>query len=550
LTEFNFFANGELRNFNYMIKITAILSAVVFFANITVFAQADKQQLYKFEQVLNAVSESYADSINQEELTEDAIKALLKDLDPHSLYFSKDEIEELNRGLRGSFTGIGISYDIIRDTVMILKVIKNGPSEKAGLKAGDRILKINDKNIAGNGIDDEILKNLLQGENGTKVNITVKRFFSEHPLTFTVTRGKIPVKSITAAYKTDDNICYIKLNRFSATTINEFKKASDSLLSGKDAKLILDLRYNSGGYLYVALQLLEYFFDKNTLVLYTEGVHQNRADYFTHKKGKYRNTDLAILINESSASASEIVSGAVQDLDRGIIIGRRSYGKGLVQKPFYLIDGSMIRLTVAKYYTPSGRNIQKSYAEGSEDYNNELIRRYEHGEYTNKDSIKFDDSLKFRTLKNKRTVYGGGGIMPDIFIPEDTVNYPDYFKEKLNGGKISEFIHLYAAENRHVLKNKFKDAKKFDSGFIIPENIIKDLIDYVYEDEIKKNDYLNEFKNNVYIKTYIKALTANDLWGNTAYYEILNKKDAAFIKASEVLNNKREYAEILKPSKN
>ncbi|RLD48698.1 MAG: peptidase S41 [Bacteroidetes bacterium] len=522
-----------------------LLYIFLLFLNTSIFAQADQQQIYKFNQVLDAVAGSYADSVNEEKLTEDAIKSVLKDLDPHSLYFSKDEIEELNRGLIGSFVGVGISYDIIQDTVMILSVVKNGPSEKAGIKPGDRIITVENETIAGTGITDDKLRELLTGKKDTKVRISVKRRGLKKHFSTVITRAKIPVKSITAAYNINDHVSYIKLNRFSATTLDEFKAATDTLMTKKNAELILDLRYNSGGYLYAAVRLLENFFNKNTLVLYTDGVRQKRKDYFTHKTGKFRNNDLVVLINESSASAAEIVSGAVQDLDRGIVIGRRSYGKGLVQKPIYLVDGSMIRLTVAKYYTPSGRNIQKPYNKGIEDYNEDLMHRFEHGEYTNKDSIKLNDSLKFKTLNNNRLVYGGGGIMPDIFIPADTVHYPSFYRKQLNSGKINEFIHLYVEKNRNVIFQDFKNFENFFSDFELSDEEIENLINYVYEDEIKKKDYLNEFEHNKYIKTQLKALIANDIWDNTEYYKILNNEDQAVLKAVEVLNNKKEYAEIL-----
>ena len=527
------------------INKTTILFFLLFFIFPELFAQTDQEQIYKYNQVFDAVAGSYADSVNQEKLTEDAIKALLKDLDPHSLYFSKDEIEELNRGLKGSFTGVGITYDIIQDTVLILSTSENGPSEKAGVLPGDRIIKVNNETIAGNGITDKKLKTLLTGEKGTKVQVTVKRRGVKNFPTYEITRGKIPVKSITAAYNINNNTTYIKLNRFSATTLDEFKKITDSLIRNKTGKLILDLRYNSGGYLYTAIRLLENFFNKNTLVLYTEGIHQKRKNYYTHKIGKFRNNDLVILINESSASAAEIVSGAVQDSDRGIIIGRRSYGKGLVQKPIYLIDGSMIRLTIAKYYTPSGRNIQKPYDKGIDNYNEDLIHRYEHGEFSNKDSIKFNDSLKYKTLINNRPVYGGGGIMPDIFIPEDTLHFPYFYRKHYGSGKINEFIHLYVEKNRKNIFTEYKNFENFSSDFKISDKTIKDFTDYLYNDEIKKNDYYNEFINNKYIKNQIKALIANDLWDDTEYYKIKNKYDPAFIKALEVLNNKKEYADIL-----
>lgn len=526
-----------------MYKLFIIIDII--FVSINIFAQSDQEQLYKFNQVFDAVTGTYADSVNQEKLTEDAIKALLKDLDPHSLYFSKDEIEELNRGLVGSFIGIGIGYDIIQDTVLILSTVKTGPSDKAGIKSGDRIIKVENEIIAGNGMTDKKLKELLTGKKDSKVKVTVKRRYVQKFLTFEITRSKIPVKSLTAAYNINKNLTYLKLNRFSATTLDEFKKATDTLMTTKDAKLILDLRYNSGGYLYTAVRLLENFFDKNTLVLYTDGVHQKRKNYYTHKAGKFRNNELVILINESSASAAEIVSGAIQDTDRGIIIGRRSYGKGLVQKPVYLVDGSMIRLTVAKYYTPSGRNIQKPYDKGIDDYNKDLVHRLEHGEYTDKDSIKFNKSLKFKTLVNKRTVFGGGGIMPDIFIPADTLHYPSYYRKILNSGKVNEFVHLYVEKNRKIILDSYSKFKDFKSDFIILEEILNEMVNYVFKNNIKKNDYLNGFTKNNFIKNQIKALIADNLWGNTEYYSIINEYDSNVIKAVEVLNNKKEYVGIL-----
>lgn len=522
-----------------------LITICILFFNISIFAQTDQEQIYKYNQVFDAVTGTYADSVNQEKLTEDAIKALLKDLDPHSLYFSKDEIEELNRGLVGSFVGVGISYDIIQDTVLILSTIKKGPSDKAGIKPGDRIIKVEEENIAGNGVTDKKLKDLLVGKKDSKVKVTVKRRDALHFLTFEIMRDNIPVKSLTAAYNINKNLTYLKLNRFSATTLDEFKKVTDTLMTKNDAKLILDLRYNSGGYLYTAVRLLENFFNKNTLVLYTEGVHQKRKNYFTHKPGKYQNNELIILINESSASAAEIVSGAVQDIDRGIIIGRRSYGKGLVQKPVYLVDGSMIRLTIAKYYTPSGRNIQKPYDKGIDDYNKDLIHRFEHGEYTSKDSIKLNDSLKFKTLVNKRFVYGGGGIMPDIFIPADTLHYTSYYRKALNSGKVNEFVHLYVEKNRKAILETYPVFQNFKSYFLISEDILNDMVNYVFNDDIKKNDYLNEFEENNFIKNQIKALIADDIWGSTEYYQIINEYDPNIIKAVEVINNKKEYADIL-----
>ncbi len=517
------------------------------FALINLSAQINKQQISKFKQVFDAVTESYADSVDKEQLIEDAIRDLLKKLDPHSLYFSKDEVEELNRGLKGSFVGVGISYDIIQDTVLILSVVENGPSYKAGIQPGDRIIEVENECIAGTGISDKKLRDLLIGKKGTKVNLRVKRRNSEQCLDYMVVRGKIPLKSVNAAYNITKDISYLRLNRFSATAIREFKKATDTLMNSSNAGLILDLRYNSGGYLYAAVQLLEFFLNRKTLVLYTEGVHQRPQKYYTLKKGKYRNNKLIVLINEASASASEIVAGAIQDLDRGIIIGRRSFGKGLVQKPIFLNDSSLIRLTIAKYYTPSGRNIQKSFNKGVDAYNKDLINRFEHGEHTNKDSINLDSLPKYKTLFKKRVVFGGGGIMPDVFIPVDTGKYPSFYTEKVSGFKINEAVHLFVEKHRTKILGQYPEFNHFLSEFELSDDDLNDFFTYVCEDEDEneKTRFISEYKANKYIKSQIKALIASDLWGAQEYYKVFNPFDETILKAVELLSNNQKYSKIL-----
>ena len=528
-----------------MKKNTLILLIAFLIVSFNAYSQVDQDQLLKFNQVIENISNFYVDSVNNSDLIEKAIISTLKELDPHSVYFSKDEVEEINRGLVGSFVGVGLSYDIINDTVMVLSVIKGGPSESAGLLSGDRIIKIEEEQIAGVGITDKKLKDLLTGKKGSKVNVLIKRSKQKRFRKIEIERDDIPVKSIDAAYIHDNDIAYIKLNRFSATTIDEFKKVTDSLLGTGIDKVILDLRNNSGGYLYVSVKLLEFFLDKNISVLYTMGLHRSDKEYKTHKVGKYKKNDLVILINETSASASEIVSGAIQDWDRGVIIGRRSYGKGLVQKPIYLIDGSMMRLTIAKYYTPSGRNIQKPYNNGIENYKKEVSDRLENGELMNKDSIKYNDSLKFYTLNNKRMIYGGGGIMPDIFIPVDTLKYPYFYRQKNSEGVVNEFVHLFVDENRDYFKRLFPDFKTYNLNFSVNDSHIDELINYICDDIKKRLIYTEEIKDHELIKIQLKALIAYDIWGESEYYEIINMKDKVYLKALEVLKNKKLYTEIL-----
>ncbi len=508
-------------------------------------AQVDQEQIYKFNQVIENISNYYVDSVNNAKLIENAIISTLKELDPHSVYFSKDKVEEINRGLIGSFVGVGLTYDIINDTILVLSTVKNGPSEQAGLKPGDRIIKVEDEIIAGTSITDDKIKDLLTGEKGTDVTIFINRKKTGKLKKIKITRSDIPVKSIDAAYLTDEGVAYIRLNRFSATTIKEFNKATDTLMTGNTNKLVLDLRNNSGGYLFVSVKLLEFFLSKNTVVLSTKGIHQSDKEYKTQKTGKYRNTEIVVLINERSASASEIFSGAIQDWDRGIIIGRRSFGKGLVQKPIYLIDGSMMRLTIAKYYTPSGRNIQKSYKEGVDEYNNEVKDRLINGELMHKDSIKYIDSLKFYTLNNKRMIYGGGGIMPDIYIPVDTLIYPYFFRQTIKNGKINEYIHIYVDDNREELYSKYVNFKKFNEYYKVSGKEIYEMAAYLYNDDEKKEEYVEILLKNELILLQIKALVANDLWGESEYYEIINTKDEIFLKAVEVLINKKKYSDIL-----
>ncbi|NPA44609.1 MAG: S41 family peptidase, partial [Chlorobi bacterium] len=518
----------------YIYKIF-ILVIVIIFQRFEGFSQNENEQIKKFEQVINYIDNNYVDSVDNEQIIKSAIVASLKELDPHSVYYDKDEIEDLNRGLKGSFVGVGITYDIINDTVLILSVINDGPSEKAGVLAGDRIIKVDNKLIAGKGlIDDDKLRDVLGGKKETEVVISVKREGVKDLKNIKIIRNKVPVNSINSYYKVTDDIAYVRLKRFSATSMTEFKKVVDELGLDGSKKLILDLRGNRGGYLYVSVRLLENFLKKKSLVLVTKGLHSPEKEYKTFFNAKLKNTDLVVLINESSASASEIVSGAIQDWDRGVIVGRRSYGKGLVQKPFYLNDGSMMRLTIAKYYTPSGRNIQKSYSDGQDKYNHEISDRLENGELMHKDSVKHIDSLKYYTLNNKRLIYGGGGIMPDIFVELDTLKYPIFYKEYLGEGKINEFAHLFVDKNRSFLRNNYKNFEKFDKKWTVSKKNIEDLILYLNKDEKNISELINELFTNKYVRNHLKALVAYDVFGENEFYRILNEEDATFNKAIEI----------------
>jgi carboxyl-terminal processing protease len=520
--------------------------SLLIFLNLQLNAQIEQDQIYKYNQVLENINNYYVDSVDDNKIVKSAIIATLKELDPHSVYFDKDEYDEINKGLNGSFVGIGITYDIIKDTVLIISVIENGPSEKAGVLAGDRIIKIEDDTIAGTGLNDEKLKNLLSGEKGSSVTISVKRNKQKELEVIKIVRGSIPVKSIDAAYRVNENIGYIKLNRFSSTSIREFKQAVEELALKNTDKIILDLRNNSGGYLDVSISLCEFFLKQNTTVLYTKGVKNPEKEYKTLSNGKFTQSNLVILINETTASAGEIVSGAIQDWDRGIIIGRRSFGKGLVQKPYFLVDGSVMRLTIAKYYTPSGRNIQKPYTHDIDSYRNEISVRMENGELMHKDSIKFNPLLKYYTLNNNRILYGGGGIMPDIFIELDTMKYPDIYKNNLSTGKINEFIHLYTEKERNTIRLNYTDFNTFNASFDINKAFIEKLIEYLDADKKTNASEINELINNKHVTNHLKALIAYDCWSENEFYIVFNELDESFKKAVDILNDKNIYSEILK----
>ena len=518
------------------VLIFILLTGNIFWA----FPQFFNDQTIKLNQVIRWIESDYVDSINMDDIVEDAIIKMLAELDPHSAYISKDEVKEMNEPLEGSFEGIGIMFNILNDTILVVSPISGGPSEKVGIMAGDRIVKINNENVAGINITNTDVQKKLKGPKGTHVSVSVKRRKVKDLLDFDITRDVIPIYSIDASYKTDSNIGYIKINRFAYTTMREFYEAVDKLQDQGVENYIIDLSGNGGGLLQIAYMLAGEFLDNNKLIVYTEGVHNPRQEYKTTKNGSLRNSNVVVLIDEGSASASEILAGALQDWDKGIIVGRRSFGKGLVQKQYEMNDGSMIRLTIARYYTPTGRLIQKPYDNGIEEYEKDIVNRYNNGETFNKDSIHFPDSLKYKTLIKGRTVYGGGGIMPDIFIPMDTSFYTDYYSSLIRKGILNRFILTYLDNNRKQIKNTYQSFTDFNAGFIVDKKIIDDLIEFARNNDVEFNKEEYEISEEQ-LKLVLKARIAGDVWTTSEFYEIINQEDQDFMKAVDVLKNWDTY---------
>ena len=534
---------------NTMIKSLYILAIVLGLAS-TVYAQTPaaaqnaQENSQKFARLLRLVESYYVDSTNIGDLTEKAITSLLQDLDPHSVYISKEEVERMNEPLQGNFEGIGISFNIHKDTLLVLSTVPGGPSEKIGILAGDRFIFIDGQNVAGIGIDNEDVMKMLRGEKGTKVEIRVKRRSFEELLDFTILRDKIPIKSLEASYMIDNETGYIKLNRFAATTIEEFRTAMAGLQAQNIKNLILDLRGNGGGYLKAAIDLADEFLPGNSLVVYTEGINNPKRDYKATQEGSFEKGKLVVLMNEGSASASEIVAGAIQDWDRGVIIGRRSFGKGLVQQPFFLTDGSMVRLTTAHYYTPSGRGIQKPYENGVDDYRSDYQRRLESGEMFSADSISFPDSLKFKTLINGRTVYGGGGIMPDIFVSLDTSYLYQYYNRLQRNQIINNFSLEYLDKNRNSLTKKYPEFNQFNLKFNASDDMVETIVSTGEKEgidrDLKSIDFTQE-----QMKKEIKAIIARDLFSRDNFYQVLNQDDKTIIKALELFQDQKMYQDFL-----
>ena len=531
-------------------NIKLLFTSTLVFA--TLFASAQNQQpqskaqmnAQKMGTVLYLIDNFYVDTANMDKVTEDAIIATLKELDPHSAYISKKDVEKANEPLVGSFDGIGVTYQLIRDTVTVISPTAGGPSEKVGIMAGDQIIKIDGEEAFGKKVDNEYVQKHLRGKKGTKVTVSIKRGNDPELLDFEITRDKIPLNSINAAYMLDNHIGYIKLDRFAQESTKEFKEALAKLQAGGMESLIFDLRGNTGGYLNTAIEMVDQFIDENKLIVFTEGIHSPRQEWRSTKNGLYTTGKLVVLIDEGSASASEILSGAVQDHDRGVVIGRRSFGKGLVQRPFNLPDGAQIRLTTSRYHTPSGRCIQRPYEGGVEEYAKEMTKRLEHGEYFHADSIHFPDSLKYKT-DGGRTVYGGGGIMPDLFVPIDTAYNSKLYTNLVRKGALNRFTTDYGLKHRDEIKKQYGDFEHFNKDFNVGKDLIEGLKKAAEEAKVEWNDeqYAHSEK---FLLLQVKALIARNVWETQQYYQVMASVDPGIQKALEVLGSEKQYKNVLK----
>lgn len=504
-------------------------------------------QAIKLNLALTAIERAYVDDVDSKMLVEEAIKAMVAKLDPHSAYMTAEEMTAMNEPLQGGFDGIGISFNMMNDTLFIVEVITGGPSEKVGLLPGDRIIKVDGELIAGVKMANNDVIKRLKGPKGTQVKVDVLRKNQPALLNFRIIRDKIPIYSLDASFMVDKNTGYIKLNRFGATTAEEFKEAFLSLKEKGMEDLVLDLQSNGGGFMGAAIQLADEFLSEGKLVVYTVGKNSPRMQSLAKNNGLYENGKLVVLIDEYSASASEIVAGAIQDWDRGLIIGRRSFGKGLVQQPITLTDGSTLKLTISRYFTPSGRFIQKPY-EDSENYDKDLIDRYNRGEMIHADSIHFPDSLRTQTLVNKRTIYGGGGIMPDIFVPYDTTRFTPLHRVLSTSGVLNQFSLKYVDRNRKTLTDKYKNSDAFLANYTVTDAVINQLMDYAKGEKVSLTEKDLQ-SDKALIKKQLKAYMIRDLWKSSEYYRVMWTENESLVKALEILNNETNYKSQLERHK-
>ena len=561
---------------------------IVFAQNPNKNYQANKT---KMDQLINSINMMYVDSIDFDPLMDKAIVAMLKELDPHTAYIPKKDVQAMNEPLIGSFDGIGVTFQLIKDTINVMEVIINGPSEKVGLLAGDKIIKVDDTVAYGDKITNDWVRKHLRGAKGSKVKVSIKRGRNPELLDFVITRGAIPMHSINVSFMADETTGYIKLERFAATSTNELTSAIKNLKSQGMQDLILDLRGNGGGYLNVAFEICDQFISGKRIIVYTDNFRKTGEKFYSEKNGLFEEGKLIVLVDENSASASEITSGCVQDWDRGLVIGRRTFGKGLVQKPLTFVDQSQVRLTISHYYTPTGRCIQKPYDDGLDSYFKDLQKRANRGELYTADSIQFPDSLKYKT-PHGRTVYGGGGIMPDIFVPLDTTKYSTLYNEIVRKGVFGSFVADYMEQNREILKKKYPAFEDFKSQYTITDAFYKEFMQYAKKEGVsdsasfKFSNYANAFikentgrldslftsSNNMdmqildtmfthyvnktyaeamrlrneehvseYIKEYLKYEIARSLYGFGDAYRIFLDSDDTYQKALEVMHNKKIF---------
>jgi len=484
--------------------------------------------------IMNLIEENYVDSVDPKKIIEAAIPEMLKQLDPHTVYIPAKDMQEVSEEMSGNFSGIGVQFSIQNDTIMVIDVVSGGPSQKLGIRAGDRIVKVNDTLMAGVKVtNDKVLKK-LRGEKGSKVNVSIGRKGIAGLIPFEIKRGEIPITSVDVSYMIDSKTGYIKVGRFAEKTYDEFRKGVDQLDKAGANQIIIDLRGNPGGYLGAVIKIVTEFLDKGELVVYTQGRTQSKRSFNTENKGVYLGKKVVVLVDEYSASASEIFAGAIQDNDRGTIIGRRTFGKGLVQEQIPFNDGSAMRLTVARYYTPAGRCIQKSYKKGTDDYYGDINRRYAHGEFEQKDSIKYSDTLKYYT-RMKRVVYGGGGIMPDIFVAADTSGYSGYFGKITQKGLVYQYAFDYSDKNRQEL-GKLKTGKDFED-YLLKRNILSSFTEYATSKGIPA-DPKGLATSGKIIEAQLMAYIARNIIGEVGFYSVISKIDATIKEAIKALDTK------------
>ena len=527
----------------YFISLFAIVLATII-APTTLLPQAINGEILKLGRTLNLIESFYVDTANLNKLTEKAIVEMLRSLDPHSTYISAKDVKEMREPLAGNFEGIGIQFNILRDSIIVVEPIAGGPSEKVGIRAGDRIVVINEEKVTGIGLTTAAVRSRLLGARGTRVNVSVYRKGEKALLDFVIIRDKIPIYSLDAAYMLNNEVGFIKLNKFAATTEQEFSDAVAKLEKSKMKHLVIDLRGNGGGYMLAAAQIAEKFFADQKLLVYLLGRTTPRQDYNSKGKGSLASMRVVILTDENSASASEILSGALQDWDRGVVIGRRTFGKGTVQSEFNLTDGSIIRLTIARYYTPTGRSIQSPYDEGYDKYIENFYKRYTDGEMFSADSIHMSDSPKYNTLINKRIVYGGGGIIPDVFVAADTTNNTQYLRSLSNRNVLNSFILDYYDKNRPQLTAKYKEFNEYKNNFQFSPEDIKDFIAKGEAEGVKYDEsQFNKSKDELLL--YLKGILAMNLWQTSEYYQIVYQNDKTIEKALQIISDTKAYNEVL-----
>lgn len=496
--------------------------------------------LNKFRQVLTHIENDYVDEVDSEELVESAISSMLEELDPHTSYIPAKELELIQSRLEGNYEGIGVEFNIFKDTIHVVSPLSGGPSEKLGIRAGDKIIKVEGKNVAGIGMTNQKVVEMLRGPGGSEVTISIKREGEDELIDFTIERDVIPQYSVDVSYMVDDQIGYIKIARFANSTYLEFKEALLSLKDQGMKKLVIDLTGNPGGYLNRAVQIADEVLSGRQMIVYTDGKEKRYAEeHYSGERGDFEEGSLVIMMDEGSASASEIVAGAVQDHDRGLIVGRRSFGKGLVQLPIDLNDGSELRLTISRYYTPSGRSIQKMYESGNlDEYYMEAYNRYENGEVYSSDSIKFNDSLVYKTDKG-RIVYGGGGITPDYFVPLDTAQNTRYLNRLFNTNSIQEYTVKYAQENSEKLSKM--GFETFRRSFDVTDVMLKNLVAVAADNGLKFNE--KEFnQSKKLLKQLTKAYIARGIWDNDGFYPIFNEQDEIFQQAIKLMDEADKIA--------